>query len=71
MRSRETPERDGAVWGGGQQYLLGVSASFPSGQRKVALPEGRKEESGKEKQSHLYKMTFLELLSCIFLPRVN
>lgn len=48
MCSGETSERDGAVWGGGQQYLLGVSASLPSGHSQVALPEGGKEESGEE-----------------------
>jgi len=48
--SGETSKRNGAVWGGGQQHLLGVSASLPSGLRQVALPEGRKEESGEEEE---------------------
>lgn len=48
--SGETAERNSAVWGGGQQHLLGVSASLSPGHRQVALPEGRKEETGEEEQ---------------------
>lgn len=46
VRSGETPERDGAVRRGGQQHLPGVSAPLPPGLRQVALPGGRKEETG-------------------------
>lgn len=48
--SGEASERNSAVWGGGQQHLLGVPASLSPGHRQVALPEGRKEETGKEEQ---------------------
>lgn len=44
--SGETPERDDAVRRGGQQHVPGVSAPVPSGLRQVALPGGRKEETG-------------------------
>lgn len=46
VRSGEAPERNGAVWRGGQQHLPGVSAPVPSGLCQVALPGGRKEETG-------------------------
>ena len=44
--SGEAPERDGAVWRGGQQHVPGVSAPVPSGLCQVALPGGRKAETG-------------------------
>lgn len=48
--SGEASERNGAVWGGGQQHLLRVSASLSAGYSQVAFPEGRKAESGEEEQ---------------------
>lgn len=56
--SGETPERDNAVRGGGQQHLPGVSASLPSSLGQVALPEGGKEESGEEKPAELTQKKF-------------
>lgn len=53
--SGETSEGNGAVWGGGQRHLLGMSASLPPGLRQVALPEGGKEETGEEAHSHSRK----------------
>ncbi len=48
LSSGETSERNSAIRGGGQQYLLGVSATLSSGDHQVALPEGREEETGEE-----------------------
>lgn len=46
--SGKASEGNGAVRGGRQQHLPGVSAAHASGNRQVALPAGGKEETGEK-----------------------